>query len=390
MKKLKIYAFGRVNMGEEELNAVKKVIRSNWITFGKESVAFEQDLIRYIGARDGVVVNSCTAALHLALILRNVGPGDEVITTPFSFASTANTILHVGAKPVFVDIKPDTLNIDEDKIEAAITPRTKGIVVVHFGGLPCNMKKINAIAKKYNLFVNEDAAHAIGGMVDGKMVGDTKNFVCFSFYANKNLTSVDGGFLAVPNKRYAMRARSLRLHGLSNDAWKRFQDKNKLLFEVTDLGYKYNTNDVHAAIGRVQLKKFPKNQEKRAIYASIYDKVLSDVPGITLQPKYFGSKTIRHALHLYTIVIDPKYFMCDRAGVVRALRESGIFAVVHYLPLHQHLLYRKSFRFNPEDFPVAKKVGENIISLPLLPQVTTSEAQYIAETTRKVLLKLSK
>lgn len=384
-RKKETYFFGVPDVGKEEMRAIERVIQSKWITFGKESIALEKELIAYTHAHDGAIVNSCTAALHLALILHDVKPGDEIITTPFTFASTGNTILHLGAKPVFVDIKPDTLNIDEDKIEAAITKKTKGIVVVHFGGLPCNMKKINAIAKKHRIFVNEDAAHALGAKVDGKMIGDTTNITCFSFYANKNLTTVDGGFLAVPTNVLAKRARSLRLHGLSNDAWNRFYDKEKLLFEVTELGYKYNINDVHAAVGRVQMKKFPRNQKKRIELAKIYDSILKTIPGVMLQPKHFGDSWNVHALHLYTVVLDPKRFSRRRDEIVRALRKAGIFTVVHYWPLHLHTLYRHQFAYKKGDFPVAEFAGNNILSLPLLPQFSEIQAREVAMKTKKVL-----
>ncbi|KKU78997.1 MAG: hypothetical protein UY04_C0020G0013 [Parcubacteria group bacterium GW2011_GWA2_47_7] len=238
--------------------------------------------------------------------------------------------------------------------------------------------------------MNEDAAHALGAVVDGKKVGDSKNFVCFSFYANKNMTMVDGGFLASPNKKMAEHARSLRLHGLSSDAWNRFHNKSKLIFEVTELGYKYNTNDVHAAIGRVQLKKFSTNQKKRTQFASIYDSVFSDVPGVTLQQKKFSDEKTKHALHLYTVVLDSVLYRGGRDKVIELLRKEGVFAVVHYLPLHQHLLYQDKFRLSSNDFPVARYVGENIISLPLLPQLKEVDARIIAETTKKVLLNFLK
>jgi len=389
-KKRIIYPFGEPNLRDTEIRAVERVIRSKWITFGKESIALERELIAYTHAKDGAVVNSCTAALHLALILRGVQPGDEIITTSLTFASTANTILYMGARPVFVDINPETLNIDENKIEAAITSRTKGIVVVHFGGLPCNMRAINAIARKHKLFVNEDAAHALGGRIDGKSIGDSQNMVCFSFYANKNLTTVDGGFLATPNAAFAARARSLRLHGLSTDAWNRFQDKNKLLFEVTDLGFKYNINDVHAAIGREQLKRFSKSQKKRMSYAAVYDKHFSDIEGVTLQPKHFDNPNIVHALHLYTIVLDPDRFPQGREAVVHELRRRGVFAVVHYYPVHLHRLYHERFGYKRGDFPIVETAGDNILSLPLLPQVSVAEARQIATITRKTLLDFQK
>lgn len=388
--KKKAYYFGVPTIGNEEISAAERVLRSRWITFGKESVEFEKELVAYTSSKSGAVVSSCTAALHLALILRRVGPGDEIITTPYTFASTVSTILHTGAKPVFVDIDKKTLNIDPSKIEEKITKRTKGIVVVHFGGLPCDMKRINAIARKHRLFVNEDAAHAIGSRYDGKMIGDSKNLVCFSFYANKNLSTVDGGFLATPTAAFAEQARSLRLHGLSSDAWNRFHNKKKLFFEVSSLGYKYNTNDIFSAIGRVQLKHFESYVAKRSQYAEIYDRSLAAIPGVLLQPKYFHDPMVRHGLHIYSVVLDPKRFRANRDEIVSRLREAGIFAVVHYLPVHEHAFYRKTFGFRAKDFPNAHHVGKNIFTLPILPQGSKSDAEWVATKASEILIEAQK
>jgi len=386
MKEKKTYIFGQPDIGSEEARAINRVVASKWIGFGQESIALERELTEYVGASHGVVLNSCTAALHLALILHGVKAGDEVITTSLTFASTSNTILYTGATPVFVDIKVETLNIDESRIEAAITKKTKGIVVVHFGGLPCNMTIINKIARKHGLFVVEDAAHALGAKSDGKMVGNSKNMTCFSFYANKNLTTVDGGFLTVPNKALAERARSLRLHGLSSDAWNRYGNTKKLVFEVVELGYKYNTNDILSAIGRVQLKGFPSRQKRRLSIAHLYDSVLADVPGITLQPKYDSITPVVHGLHLYTVVIDPAYFKLGRDEIVGELRKKGVFAVVHYYPLHLHKLYTGIFGNRKGKLPKTEAAGLNIFSVPLLPQFTKKEGADVAQITRDVLL----
>ena len=390
-KAREIYPFNPPALVEEDFKAVERVLRSGWVTFGKESVAFEIELAEYVKAKDGAVVNSCTSALHLALILQNVKPGDEIITTPMTFAATANAILYVGAKPVFVDIRPDTLNIDETKIEAAITKKTRGILPVHFGGLPCNMKAINKIAKKHGLFVVEDAAHALGARVDGRMIGGGSNIACFSFYANKNLTTVDGGFFTVPNKKVGERARRLRIFGMESDAWKRFHNKKLLVHMVGELGFKYNTNDVLASMGRTQLRRYENNLARRKQYAKLYDKEFSDIPGITLQPKYFSDPKVRHSLYVYSIVIDPQRFKATRDEIIAELRERGIFAVVHYQPpVHLHKFFKKTLHIVDGMFPVSEYASANILTIPLIPQFSERDARHIADTTRKVLIKLQK
>lgn len=381
--------FGEPDIGQKEIDAVVRVMKSKWIGFGPVSLEFERQLVKYLGVKYAATLSSCTAALHLALILNKTQPRDEIITTPLTFAATANVISNLGAKPVFVDINPDTFNIDENLIEKAITPRTKGIIVVHFGGLPAHMSVINKIAKKRGLFVIEDAAHAIGAKIGKKMVGNSENLVCFSFYGNKNLTAVEGGLLTTNKKSYFERIKILRLQGLDKDAWKRFRSKNVLSNEVIDQGYKYNITDIQSAIGIVQLKKLEKNLKIREKYAKEYDRVLSRVAGVILQEK-FGNKNIRHALHLYLIAIDSKKFSISRDEIVLALRKEGIFTAIHYKPLHLHKFYRDKFGFQKGDFPVAERIGANIFTLPLLPQVDQKTANFIATKTKEILLKYAR
>jgi len=227
-----------------------------------------------------------------------------------------------------------------------------------------------------------------GAKIKGKMIGDSPNLTCFSFYANKNLTSIEGGFLASKNKKQIKIAKVLRLHGLSNDAWKRLMNKKILTNEVVELGYKYNITDVQSAIGRVQLKKFEKNLAIREKYAKIYDSVFSKVKGVKLQDKPSGKE--RHSIHLYTLVLDPRKFKISRDEIVHELRKEGMFAVVHYRPIHLHKLYREKFGYKKGDFKVAEGVGENIFTLPLLPQLNQRQIEWIAETTRKLLQKNKK
>jgi dTDP-4-amino-4,6-dideoxygalactose transaminase len=384
MKKKTIF-FGEPEIGKDEEKAVLKVLRSKWLGFGKESQMFESELKDYTGAKDAVVVSSCTAALHLSLVLNNIGPGDEVITTSLTFAATANVILYCGATPILVDIDPKTLNIDPQAIERAITPKTKAIIVVHYGGLPCDMEEIERIAKNHKLFIVEDAAHAIGAKYKGVQIGGSGNFVCFSFYSNKNITSVEGGLLTLKDKDQLELAKVLRMHGLQSDAWKRWSDTKILTNETVALGFKYNITDLGSAIGRVQLRKLEKHIKKREIYAKLYDETLRGIDGVTLQPKH--GKGLRHALHLYTVVIDPEKHTMSREEIIKMLRKEGIFAVVHYKPLHTHPLYKKLPQVVSGDFRHADKVGNNILTLPLLPQMTLTEAKYVAETAKRILLR---
>lgn len=382
---MKTIFFGTPDLGKEEIKAVTDVLKSKWIGFGGVSQKFEKELINYVGAKDGAVLSSCTAALHLALILNNVKPGDEIITTPLTFAATVNVFLYVGAKPIFVDINPKTLNIDENLIEQAITKKTRGIVPVHFAGLPCDMKKINLIAKKHNLFVVEDAAHAIGASYYGKKIGNSNNLTCFSFYANKNLTSIEGGFIASNNKKFVDRVKVMRIHGLSKDAWKRYSDNDVVSNEVMDIGFKYNITDIQSAVGLVQLSKVDKNLLIREKYSKLYDDCFEKIDGVSVQSK--SNNDIRHALHLYVIILDPTKFKVKRDRIILELRKNGIFAVIHYKPVHLHRYYRQKYGFKSGDFPIAEKVADNIITLPLLPQLSLPQVQQILSKTKKVLQK---
>jgi dTDP-4-amino-4,6-dideoxygalactose transaminase len=386
---MKKFYFGEPDIGKKEIDAVVSVMKSKWIGFGRVSLDFEEKLAKYLGAKYAAVLSSCTAALNLALVLNNVKPGDEIITTPLTFAATANTISNLGAKPVFADIDPLTLNIDESLIEKAVTPKTRGIIVVHFAGLPANLPAIEKIARKHNLFIIEDAAHAIGGALNGKKIGNSQNLVCFSFYGNKNLTAVEGGLLATSKKAFIKRVKVLRLQGLDKDAWKRYRSKSVLSNEVVDLGYKYNITDIQSAIGLVQLEKLERSLAVREKHARLYDKILSGVEGVRFQKK-FADKSVRHALHLYLVIIDPKKFSVSRDKIVIALREEGIFAAIHYKPVHLHKFYREKFGYKNGDFPVAEKIGENIFTLPLLPQLKKSEAKHIAEKTKEILQRYKK
>ena len=251
----KYLVFGKPSIGDEEINSVVSVLKSGWIGTGPKVKEFEEDFRRYVGSKHAIALNSCTAALYLSLLCSDIGQGDEVITTPMSFGATTNVIEHVNAKPVFVDIEEDSYNIDAEKIEAAITPKTKAIIPVHFAGLPCDMDRINEIAEKNDLLIIEDAAHAIGAEYHSKKIGSSGNLTCFSFYPTKNITTIEGGMICLNNDEIEENIRIYSNHGQSKHAWQRYNNSEKKIYEFIYPGYKHNMPDIHAAIGIVQLKK---------------------------------------------------------------------------------------------------------------------------------------
>ena len=298
---------------EGEIREIEDTIRSNWWSRGPKTAEFERRFAEYVGAKHAIALNSCTAALHLALVAKGIGEGDEVITTSFTFCSTVNTIVHTGATPVFVDICPDTFCIDPQKIEAAVTEKTRAIVPVHYAGQACDMDTILQIAKKYNLFVLEDAAHAVYTKYKDKMIGSIGDATAFSFYATKNLSTGEGGMLTTNDDELAKMARLLSLHGMSGDAWKRYSDVGKWRYDVPFAGYKYNMTDMQASLGLVQLARLDFMQGLRAKYAALYNKLLSGIDGITL-PVDVGYG--RHAWHLYVLWIAQSKFDISRDAFI--------------------------------------------------------------------------
>jgi dTDP-4-amino-4,6-dideoxygalactose transaminase len=359
-------------------------LRSGWIGTGPKTQHFEAAFAEYLGSQYAVAVNSCTAGLHLSLLVNNIGPGDEVITTPLTFAATANVIEHCGAKPVFVDIDRPTLNIDPDRIEAAITPCTKAIIPVHFGGLACDMDSIMEIANRHDLVVIEDAAHAVGTRYRGRMVGSIGHLTNFSFYPNKNLTTIEGGMITTNNASWVEKLQIYRLHGLSRDAWKRYSTRHLMLSQAILPGYKYNMTDVQASLGIHQLRKLESFLEIREQYADLYDKAFAQLPGVTLQPRPTANGT-RHGLHLYVLILDPDQFTVSRNEIINALLAENIGAALHYRALHTHPYYQEKYGYKPEDYPHAHQIGERILSLPLTPGMTDRDVRNVIHAVEKVL-----
>lgn len=380
----KFIAFGAPSIGEEEIAEVVSTLRSGWIGPGHKTELFENEFAEYVGAKQAIAVNSCTAALHLGLLLRGVGPGDEVITTPLTFAATHNAILYTGATPVMVDIDPATLNIDPARIESAVTKRTKAIVPVHFGGRPCAMDAIRAVADKRGLAVIEDAAHAVGAVYRGRRVGGSGDIACFSFYANKNITTGEGGMLAFQDEALADRARVLRLHGLNQDAWKRFIEKKLILSSVQELGYKYTMSDLQASLGIHQLRKLEGFMAKREAYATKYDRAFRGLPQASILPRPAGTGD-RHALHLYILRLNLDRLSKSRDDIVSLLREKGVGAAIHYQPVHLHPFYRERFGYKGGEYPHSEKAGRSILSLPLSPAMSEDDVELVMQAMTQTL-----
>jgi perosamine synthetase len=364
------------DIGPEEIHEVTETLKSGWLTTGPRTKQFEQDFAKYIGCKHAIAVNSCTAALHLALDAIGLQPGDEVIVPTMTFAATAEVVCYFRAKPVFVDCEPDTQNIDARLIEEKITPRTKAIIPVHFGGLPCDMDAIRAVAAKHGLKVIEDAAHALPARYNGKLVGTIGDLTAFSFYANKTITTGEGGMLTTDDDALAERARVMSLHGISKDAWKRFSAAGSWYYEIIRPGFKYNLTDIASALGLCQLRKCDVMNEGRRRVARLYAEGLKSVAEVELLVERKGRES---AWHLFVLRLKLERLRIDRAEFFEQMKAAGIGCSVHYVPLHMHPYYRETFSYRREDFPVASAVSERVITLPLFSKMTDSDVARVVE-----------
>jgi dTDP-4-amino-4,6-dideoxygalactose transaminase len=376
--------FALPDIGEEEINEVLDSLRSGWLTTGPKTKRFEEDFAAFAGdSTEAIAVNSATAGLHLALEAVGIGPDDEVITTPYTFTATAEVVRYLGADPVFVDIDPVTFNIDPAQIEAAITARTKVIIPVHFAGLACDMNAILAIARKYNLKVVEDAAHALPTTCNGSLIGSLgSDATVYSFYATKTITTGEGGMIVTRNPEVAKRCRIMRLHGISRDAFDRYTStKPSWHYEVVAPGCKYNMTDIASSLGIHQLKKAWSFQKKREAMAVCYDEAFRDLP-IILPPKAPIGDT--HAWHLYVIrLTDDAQVSRDR--FIELMAEKGVGCSVHFIPLHLHPYWRDRYNLKPEDFPNALKAYECAVSLPLFTKMTETDQEKVIEAVKSIL-----
>lgn len=365
---------------ELEIKGVIDTLQSGWLAKGPKTIEFEEKFAEFVGAKYAVAMNSCTAALHIALVAANIGPGDEVITTSMTFAASVNTILHVGATPVFVDIDPETGLIDADKIEEKITRNTRAIVPVHYAGQACDLDKIYAIANKYNLFVSEDAAHAIYTEYKGKKIGcRAQGAVSFSFYATKNLATGEGGMMVTDSKEIADRARMLITHGMSKNAWKRYAKGGCWMYDIEEPGYKYNMFDIQASLGLSQLTRFQEMQNNRQLIVQTYIDHLSEVKGIELQKVHEG--TSKHAWHLFIIRVTEEFPM-NRNELIDYLAEKNIGTSVHFIPVHMMSAYSE---FKKEStLPNTEKWFAEILSLPLYSNLKIEDINRIVKSIKQI------
>ena len=373
--------FHRPQIGEDEIQEVIDTLKKGWITTGPKTKLFEERFKEYIGCKFAVAVNSCTAGLHLALVAAGIGQGDEVITSPYTFAATGEVIIQVGATPVFADVERDSFNIDPSEIYKKITSKTKAIIPVHFAGHPCRMKEIMKIAQENNFTVIEDAAHSLPAEYNGKKIGNIGHITAFSFYATKNITTGEGGMVTTNDPVLAEKIRLLSLHGLSKDAWKRYTAEGSWYYEIVDVGYKYNMSDIQAVIGLHQLKKIDQFQKVREQYVNMYNESFSDLPEI-ITP--FQAKDVKHAWHLYVIQLNLDLLDITRNEFIQELSMNKIGCSVHFIPLHLHPFYKKKFDFNGQLLN-SEYLYERVISLPLYPAMSPKDIQDVISAIKKII-----
>ena len=367
--------FDRPDIGEEEIEAVAEVLRSGWITTGPKTREFERRFAEYAGAGHALALNSATAAMQVALAVWKIGPGDEVITSPLTFCSTAHVIVHLGAIPVLADVSPDDYNLDPGCVAARVTPRARVVLPVHLAGLPCRIGTLLELAHAGGLKVLEDAAHAAGAQVGGRPVGSLGDATAFSFYATKNLTTAEGGMLTSDDGDFVEQARTWHLHGMSRDAWQRYTAEGSWLYDVLLPGFKNNMTDIQAALGLVQLAKLERNVARRAEIARRYTAAFTQMAELIPAPP--ARPGDRHAHHLYMLRLNQERLRIDRGRFFQELNKRGIGASVHFIPLYRFTYYRERFDWRPEDFPVTERIFQSTISLPCYPRMSQGDVDRV-------------
>jgi perosamine synthetase len=374
--------FALPDYGEAEQQAVRDVLASGWITTGPKTKAFEAAFAQAVGAKHAIAVNSCTAALHLALEAAGVSAGDEVITTPYTFAASAEVIRYFGATPVFVDIDRRTFNIDAARVAAAITAKTKAVIPVHIAGLSCDVDALLALCRPRGIAVIEDAAHAFPSTHRGRMIGSIGDFTCFSFYATKTIATGEGGMLCTDDDARAERCRIMSLHGISRDAWKRYTAEGSWAYDVIAPGFKYNLTDIASALGIVQLERAETMARRRAEIAARYDEAFAPMGAFELPAR--GDAATRHAWHLYMLRLKIEWWTIDRAAIIERLKERNIGTSVHFIPLHTQPYYRDLYGFTTDAFPVAYGEFLREISLPIYSKMTDDDVASVIDAVRDV------
>jgi dTDP-4-amino-4,6-dideoxygalactose transaminase len=376
--------FALPDLGEEEVASVVETLRSGWLTTGPKVKRFEKEFAASVGAGDAVALNSATAALHLALDAVGVKEGDEVILPTMTFAATAEIVHYFKAKPVLVDCEEGTFNMTPAGFERAITPRTKAVIPVHIAGHACEILPIVEIAKKYGIRVIEDAAHAFPAHYHGRKIGTISDVTCFSFYATKTITTGEGGMLVSDDPQIIDRVRIMSLHGISRDAWKRYTAEGSWYYEILYPGYKYNMTDIAAAIGLEQLKKAESFLRIRQRYAAMYDEGFANTPEILRPSTRTG---VDHAWHLYIVRLHRDRLAIDRNRFIEELKALNIGTSVHFIPLHLHPFYRETYGYKAEDFPVASRVYEETLSLPIYTRMSGDDVQFVIDAVNEIVEK---
>jgi len=376
-------------IGEEEIAEVVDTLRSGWVTTGPKVKRFESEFSSYTGASNSLAVSSCTAGLHTALTALGVGPGDEVILPTLTFCATANVVVHLGARPVLVDVGLD-FQIDPAAIEAAITPRTRAIMPVHYAGQACDLDAIYAIAAQHGLTVVEDAAHAVGTTYRGTKIGadrlsaqypELRRATAFSFYANKNMTTGEGGMITTADEELAHEMRVLSLHGMSKDAWKRYTNAGSWFYEVVSAGYKNNMTDIAAALGIHQLRRLNGFIQVRRHFARLYDEAFAGSEVVQTPIKHDDRN---HVYHLYAIRLNLEQLTIDRAAFIDQLSEMKIGSSVHFIPVHLHPFYGEHFGYQRGDLPCAEAIYDSILSLPLYPSMSRRDVDDVINAVQQI------
>ena len=379
--------FHKPFISEDEVNEIVDTVRSGWLSMGPKTIKFEEAFNSYIGCKKSIAVSSWTAAGHLALEAYGVRPGDEVIVPTMTFPATAEIVCYFGAKPVIVDVEEDTLNISLKEIEKAITPKTKVIIPVHYGGQPCDMDEIHEIANKHNIKVIEDAAHSLPAAYKGKKVGTISDVTCFSFYATKTLSTGEGGMICTNDEEIAERCSIMRLHGINRDAWKRYTESGSWYYEVVAPGFKYNFTDLQASLGLPQLKKVDLMWESRKNIAKKYTAALKDNEFLTL---HTIKKDRESSWHLYPVRLNLDRLKINRAQLIDEMRKLNIGAGVHFMPVHQHVYYTQTYNLDDKDYPVASSVFPRLVSLPIYPGMKDEHVDRVINVLLDLLTKYKK
>jgi dTDP-4-amino-4,6-dideoxygalactose transaminase len=380
--------FHRPSIGQEELQAMREVLESRWLTTGPVTQRFEREFAAFVGCKYAVAVNSCTAALHLALDAAGITSGDEVLVPSYTFAATAEVVVYLGARPVLCDSLSGGFNIDPADAARRISPKTRAIIAVHIAGEPCDLQALSRLAERHSIHLIEDAAHALPATYAGRRIGSISELTAFSFYATKTITTAEGGMLTTNDEDYARRASTMRLHGISGDAWKRYTNHGSWYYEVVDAGYKSNMPDLLAALGLAQLKKAETFHQRRREIADQYLQRLSRIEEFEMPSVGNGNTT--HSWHLFILRLRLKMLAIGRDDLVHRLKQAGIGTSVHFIPLHLHPYYRNRYGYSSGDFPHAEDAFARCISLPIYPDMSDADVNRVVTAVEQFAQKNSR